>query len=388
MNTALRRDEAQQVVFMALMLPILLVFVGLVIDVGNLYFHRRTAQNAADAAVMAGSVELAVSRSAAQTAAFAYAAKNGYDNGHGNTVDVTFPGDCVRVQVNEDVRPLLASLVWSGTFDVSASAEACMMVVELGSSVIVLEPRHSEALSVTGNGRLEVTRGNIQVNSSSDEAVTLDGNAQIVTYTPVTIVGDYDKNRRSRFSPTPITGAPVIPDPLAGLPVPTKPKKCTTKEINDSGTLDPGCYSGGIKLSSKERLTLRPGVYWIEEGIKLSAQAELIGSNVMLYIADGDVDLSGGSRCELSPPDSGVYDGITFFGNRSEHVDFDLTGGSSLSGLSGTIYSANGTLDLAGGARMRTNFAVREVEMSGNASLTVEGFTTTNWGSTEFRLTE
>ena len=100
------------------------------------------------------------------------------------------------------------------------------------------------------------------------------------------------------------------------------------------------------------------------------------------------MDLSGGSACKLTPPSSGVYAGITFFGARSEDIEFDLTGGSSLSGLEGIIYSANGTLELGGNAVMRANFAVRKVDMTGNSNLTVEGFTSTNWGTTEYRMTE
>ncbi|MBK8051544.1 MAG: pilus assembly protein [Anaerolineales bacterium] len=65
MYARIGREEGQQIILVSLMLPILLVFVGLVIDVGNLYFHRRTAQNAADAAAVAGSVQLPLSNKCA-----------------------------------------------------------------------------------------------------------------------------------------------------------------------------------------------------------------------------------------------------------------------------------------------------------------------------------
>ena len=63
------REAGQQMVLVSLMLPILLVFVGLVVDVGNVFVHRRMAQNAADAAALAGSPRLSISQTSARTTA-------------------------------------------------------------------------------------------------------------------------------------------------------------------------------------------------------------------------------------------------------------------------------------------------------------------------------
>ena len=51
---ALRDEHGQVIVLFALMLVALILAVGLVIDGGNAFLHRRTAQNAADLAAMAG----------------------------------------------------------------------------------------------------------------------------------------------------------------------------------------------------------------------------------------------------------------------------------------------------------------------------------------------
>jgi hypothetical protein len=257
------------------------------------------------------------------------------------------------------------------------------MRVGISSSVIVLEPDDSDALQMSGNGRLQVNRGNVHVNSRSSHAVSLSGNARIVTQTPTTIVGGYSTSGNAALSPTPVAG-PVLPDPLAGLPAPANPGSC--KAIRKSSTLDPGCYS--IKLSGSDKVTLRPGIYWIKGGIALSGKAELSGQGVMLYIANDDVDLSGGGKVTLTPPSSGVYAGVTFFGSRSEEIDFKLTGGAALGGLEGILYSSRGELELSGGTTMRANFAVNKLQMSGNGNLEVDGYTSTNWATTEYRLTE
>lgn len=377
-------EAGQQMVLVSLMLPVLLLFVGLVVDVGNLYFHRRMVQNAADAAAMAGAVQLAVSQPKAQNTALAYAATNGYNNdGANNTVDVNFPSGCLRVIVTEQVRPLLVSLVWNGTFPVSARAGACAMNVAVSASVIVLEPQDPDALVMSGGALLQVNRGNVHVNSRSSDAVSLSGNARIVTQTPTTIVGGYSTSGNASISPEPTSG-PALLDPLRSLPTPSDPGSCKT--ITKSATLNPGCYS--IKLSGSNKVTLQPGIYWIKGGLSLSGKAELSGQGVMLYIADDDVDLSGGGKVALTPPSSGVYAGVTFFGARSEIIDFKLTGGSALSELEGIVYSPNGTLTLSGGSTMRANFAVNKLEMSGSGNLAVDGYTSTNWATTEYRLTE
>ena len=45
-------------------------------------------------------------------------------------------------------------------------------------------------------------------------------------------------------------------------------------------------------------------------------------------------------------------------------------------------------MELAGGADMEANFAVGTLNMTGNTDLTVEGFTSKNWSTTEYRMTE
>jgi Flp pilus assembly protein TadG len=49
-----RSERGQYLVQFVLILPALIAFMGLVIDIGNAYAHQRTAQNAADAAAAAG----------------------------------------------------------------------------------------------------------------------------------------------------------------------------------------------------------------------------------------------------------------------------------------------------------------------------------------------
>jgi hypothetical protein len=53
------RQQGQSIVIVAAALIVLLIFAAIAVDLANAYFHRRTAQNAADAAAFAGARELA-----------------------------------------------------------------------------------------------------------------------------------------------------------------------------------------------------------------------------------------------------------------------------------------------------------------------------------------
>jgi hypothetical protein len=53
------RQQGQSILIVAVALIVLLIFAAIAVDLANAYFHRRTAQNAADAAAFAGARELA-----------------------------------------------------------------------------------------------------------------------------------------------------------------------------------------------------------------------------------------------------------------------------------------------------------------------------------------
>jgi hypothetical protein len=89
----LRRNRGSVIVYAALALVVLLGAAGLSIDMGNLYLQRDKAQRAADAAALAGAIQLMNNQGdvAASTAATNVAASNGYDNTVTGTVVTCTP---------------------------------------------------------------------------------------------------------------------------------------------------------------------------------------------------------------------------------------------------------------------------------------------------------
>ena len=55
----LKEQQGQTLVLVAVALIVLVIFAAIAVDLSNGYVHRRTAQNAADAAALAGARELA-----------------------------------------------------------------------------------------------------------------------------------------------------------------------------------------------------------------------------------------------------------------------------------------------------------------------------------------
>lgn len=385
-------QKGQQLVIMALFMPILIACLAFTVDLGNVYVRHRMVQNAADSASSAGvTVLVDEGESAAEAVAHYYANANGFDNnGTTNTVQVAFPGDCVRATVTEYVPPLLARVIWNGTFTVKAVAAACEVKETLPYSVIVLDPTASKALELSGGSELLTPNGNVHVNSNDSKAVNTSGGAGIITNTPMTIVGGFSG---SGINPAPITGVASLPDPLAALPEPSTASCPSGGKVklssSETVTLSPGCYMGGIELSGSSFATFLPGTYLIGgKGLKVSGSAGISASNVTFFIADGGLELSGGSSLSLTPPSSGIYEGISIFQGRSNTEKMKLSGGSSMAGVQGTVYSASGGVEMSGGSTMQANLAVRTLKLSGSAALSVAGFANPNWSQTSYTLSE
>lgn len=131
--TAQRRSEHGQVlVIFALGLVATIAMVGLVLDGGSALVQRRTQQNVADAAAMAGAYAWLNGGTSADavTAARTMAASNGYTHGTGDVVVDVSTGtgvngaNLVSVVVGNTHRNYFAGIVGMPTWAISAEASA------------------------------------------------------------------------------------------------------------------------------------------------------------------------------------------------------------------------------------------------------------------------
>lgn len=120
-------ERGQALILAVLGMAVFLGFVAMAVDVGLLLNERRTLQNSADAAALAGAVELPDNPSLAITKAREWAKKNGIDQLEIKTVEVrttSVPNDTLYVEFDRSFSWIFARVLGFGQSDVGAGAEA------------------------------------------------------------------------------------------------------------------------------------------------------------------------------------------------------------------------------------------------------------------------
>jgi hypothetical protein len=119
--------------------------------------------------------------------------------------------------------------------------------------------------------------------------------------------------------------------------------------------LQPGIYQGGVQVSGVSSVTLMPGVYIMDGGgFQVNNTAAVAGLEVMIYNTDGSfpagpIQINSMGKMLLTAPQSGPYQGISFFQNRSLTQAIAITG-FGLTAIKGVVYAAQGAVSLTGSA--------------------------------------
>jgi hypothetical protein len=130
LNSLLKRNNGQSLIMVALLMVAILGFAAIVIDVGMMSLTKADLQNAADAAALAGAMELPDSSVQADTAAKSYAAGNG-KTGDTTVVKVAADKKSVSVGINRTEPTFFGKLL--GVEENVLSADATASVGVAGS---------------------------------------------------------------------------------------------------------------------------------------------------------------------------------------------------------------------------------------------------------------
>jgi len=375
-------ERGQAAVLLALAFLILLASVGLAIDGGIVYTERRRAQNAADAAAMAGALAI-LHRGNALSVAYARAADNGYDNNHSdNWVQVYRPpihgptaGDTnhIEVQIRAQVDAVFSQLVFSGVLEntVTAIARArppTAAPLADGHALVGLSPHGCSVAWSHGDNTSLIEGSGIFVNSDDPDCalVANGGNDLVVNGGSIFVVGGWEIGGNSSVSPLPTSGIPQIDPPLL------EPPTCSQEAVVDNG-------AGTITAGHLDQLdiqngtwTLGPGTYCIDNGMRLNG-GSVTGHDVTFYVADGAVSWSGNATLRLDAPDDGDFAGMLLYQDPSDTDRATLNGDSS-SYIQGTIFvpgaevQVNGT---GGADGFHSQVIGYRVDLSGTADLHV-----------------
>lgn len=318
-----RQTRGQTALMFTLGLTAMFGMVGLVSDVGYVYYRKQNAQAAAQAAA-AAAIKAAYNTSGGNFVCGSnsvvcysnypptytcpssisgngsndlevgclYAAANGYSgnkvtfqSGTGS-VEGVYATYWVIARVSEKLPLLFSAVTGSTSTTLTARSVAAYIPAASGGCVYVIAPNGS-SLVTTGNGYLATGCG-VWVDSNSSNAANLNGantNICVGTWDPSTstctasttntmqIVGSSPGytcggSNFNCIQPAPNTGAANSGDPLAGLPVPSyNPSSCTgppTFHGHSATTISNSgvvCFNSSVSVSNNQELDLSPGTY-------------------------------------------------------------------------------------------------------------------------------
>jgi len=414
-----RREDGQMLVLFALALGVLLGFVAMSIDVGMILHERRSAQNAADAAALAGAQELPQSPSDAVGRALEWAEKNGYAGEDGATITVNTPYQgnpgAVEVIIEEETPFLFARALGLDSINVHARAVAKISQASVSgggdAAFLVLDQHACRSFDKSGTNTLTITNGGAIVvdsdcNNTVNGALNKAGSGHLVADGGIFVFedGTWTQSGSGTMTPDPAPMPSRIGDPLIGLtppslygvPDPTSPDSGgtaatpDTKEVNSGNhTFHPGVYWGGIAIKSSANVTFEPGVYiFAGGGLSLTGSGTITGTGVFFYNtfdpenlspnADGRcgvINLRGSAHFSFSAPTSGTYKDIILWQDSActDVVTFEGSGGGGGAGSTGVIYVPTATFSLSGSGNIGSlQIIANSAKVTGVGDMTID----------------
>lgn len=407
----LKEQSGQAVVLAAVSLAAILGMAGLAIDVGQLRYEKQRLQMAADAAALAGALELNACAGTADCSALQAAAQdalteNGFTvsslqtncaSGGGTGLTLTVNnGPCalgaqdphagntnfVEAVVSESEPTYFAGVLGIHSVAIQTRAEAALTGGP--DCIYALDSGGSPALEVAALASVTAPCGIMDESANTTPGFLglLPGDAfycglaAAVQVSQIDVVGDASTSL-CYVSPTPKTNisVPSPADPLAYLPEPAvspcgtstaSPYTGAPAALNIAGpaTLYPGTYCGGINIMPGANVAFQPGTYILTStngknsalpgGLQVDLGTNVIGNGVTFYNYGpaGGIDFSFASltfgSVDFSAPTSGTYNGILFFQSPGNTTPATIAGSTSWNTtLQGTYYFPTASIAFA-----------------------------------------
>lgn len=311
-------------------------------DYARLVSRRSQLQSAADAGALAGgnALKLAMSNPNAIVGlvdtTIRAAANVVAERPFTTQVSVSDDRTSVSAKVQEDVPLTFGRLVGMASAKVGVQSRA-NVVGRMRLCMLALDPAAAGAFNLEKNAQVTALGCTLYSDSSASRGMVGRENALAKAQT-ICSAGGFD-GARANFTPTPQTDCPVIKDPLADRALPsvggciTMPTAATQKAINVGGllyvgenrletavTLDPGTYCGGLHITKKASVTLRPGIYVMKDGpLVVDGKASMTGTDVGFFFTGnrGGLLFDKKTTISLTAPASGPMAGLLMAEERS-----------------------------------------------------------------------
>lgn len=413
-------ERGQALVLIVLAAIGLFGITGLAIDGSAKFSDRRHAQNAADAAALAGALAQGKGQTGWKLDALNVAGDNGYDNNLvSNNVEVyrcdetgsscgAYAGSTQYVQVVITSR---VSTYFARILGISQTQNTVQAVALTrkggplfdGASIVSLNPSPGcssgagsggGSVDVGGNGTIYLSGGGIFINS--DETCGYSQTSCSVTLTAVdgasiSSAGSYINDGCGSGVPQDTTKEQVkIPYEVY---MPDRPAECSRTAIApnllgvgaggvQNWLIHPGYYTdfpqAGLVPNNKN-IYLEPGVYCVDSNVRWSGVTfkSLDGtSGVTIYITAGHYfNININSPIRLNASSTGEYAGylIILDGNQSSIQNCTINGGSYLD-MNGTIFAPYCNITVNGDNSTQSKFNAQligwDIKLNGNNIIT------------------
>ena len=324
LRTDLRSETGSIIILTAFMLIVLMGFVGLALDVGSHYNHKRVLQTAADAGAFQGGHELHRGKTSLITSsALTGTAENGYTHGtDGVVVEVYNPpvsgfyvGDAAAVEVVVSQPSPVTFMRMFGFTPPTIPARAVTWAGANSKSCIhVLEETDQDAFSYNSSAILNAPDCGLIVNSINEPySGHLTSNSD-VWVANATFSGGYATESSSYLGTSsgypPYTGSPPAPDPFCPSaekclepPFGGAPYECGIDPVTLDPLIDieldfpvleygpitlwPGVYCGRFTLKNSTHAFLMPGLYIMQGGpMNIEGDSILEGYDVTFFLTE------------------------------------------------------------------------------------------------------
>ena len=403
-----RERKGAMIVMVAVVLVVLLGSLAMALDVGAGNRERRMAQTAADAAALAGAVELYRLQGVAGRHDSAVAAANReVVRNHYLLTDIVSPCPCnppitgphagdinyIEVVLSKNSPTMFGSIFGMGSL--TSGARGVGGTVPFAQNCLVaLAPSGPGAIEVINGGSLSTTYTidghvyscSIAVNSSDPNAVDVNQSGQLnAGSSSIGVVGGWDGNKIP--SPAPSTGIPAIDDPMANkvtMPTLTACDYTNIGIIVKDTVLNPGVYCNGITINSKTT-TLTPGVYYMAGGgMTVGTSGSVVGTGGVTIVTTLDplgvyapkgIDFSTGCKAKLVATSVDPFKGVLFYGDPampSNTPNMFACASDDSPELTGIMYFPNQTLTFDGsnsGTEVNGSVIASRVVSSGKVTI-------------------
>jgi Flp pilus assembly protein TadG len=298
----------------ALLLPVLVGFIGLGLDTANWYSNHRKIETIVESAALAAAPYLSSMTTAQITAVVQNVATlNGLSTGSGDTISVWVNSNPSTLQVTatRNLKLFFSALFLSSGPVTTASAEASSSTNPV--CVLVTSQTASGALTVDSGATLAAPNCEIDVASTSSTAATFNGSLPNVT--KVCVAGG---SSGSGTAHNLTNGCTTATDTYANIPAPTV-GSCTVNGANyGPGTvnLNPGVYCGHFNWNGPGTLNLACGTYILNGTDWTISESWTVNAPcVTFYLTNSSayIDFNQGATVTLKPPTTGTYANILMF---------------------------------------------------------------------------